>query len=218
MLDYPELSYSSNGSSSDSIFDYYPDSTQTPVSLLNTTKKFEYLRRQNFGFVFQESYLLNNLTNQINIQIPLFINGLSVQDNHLKKLINEFTLKNEMLSRRPSELSGGEAQRMAVIRAIVHSPKLILADEPTSNIPFKLGLDIFQFFTQWCHQDEERSLIWVTHNIEQAKVYGEHFIHLKDGIVEKQYDKQKAINNVSDKSILELNQDPSWLIFICVRF
>jgi len=61
MLDYPELSSSKNDATSNSIFDYYPDNTQNPVSLLNTTKKFERLRRQNFGFVFQESYLLNSV-------------------------------------------------------------------------------------------------------------------------------------------------------------
>src|SRR5690606_30852688 len=95
-------------------------------------------RRRNFGFVFQDINLLQMLTVEENIVLPLTLDGLPVSEmkRRIARLADQLTL-NEILNRRPDELSGGQAQRTAVGRALIHKPKLILADEPTGNLDSK---------------------------------------------------------------------------------
>lgn len=142
------------------------------------------LRRKAFGFVFQEGYLLKNLTSLANIKIPLFINGLDPAATPAAGFLDTVDLPAaEYGGRLPAELSGGEAQRVAIIRSIIHNPAVIIADEPSSRLDSRHGRQVMELLTGWCHARKDRSLIWVTHNQELARELAEHIIVLKDGKV-----------------------------------
>ena len=141
------------------------------------------LRRGTFGFIFQEGYLLGNLSNRINAQVPLFINGLKIDDAYVARLCECFGIEKDMLERVPAGLSGGEQQRLSVVRSMIHNPKIILADEPTSNIGHAMGMNVMKSLKEWRKSGEDRSLIWVTHNVEQSAEYSDYLIFLRDGKV-----------------------------------
>lgn len=95
-------------------------------------------RRRELGFVFQSFNLLNTLTVKENIVLPLTLDGISVREMNARvvELANKLGIEG-ILNKRTYEISGGQAQRTAIARALIHSPKLILADEPTGNLDSK---------------------------------------------------------------------------------
>jgi len=124
------------------------------------------LRRQNIGFVFQQFYLMPTLTARENIELPLLFSRKT--DN--KKRIDE-VLQMVGLSDRgdhlPGQLSGGEMQRVAIGRALINDPKIILADEPTGNLDSVTSQRIFELFRELNRKG--LTLVVVTHNIELAR-------------------------------------------------
>jgi len=124
------------------------------------------LRRQNIGFVFQQFYLMPTLTARENIELPLLFSRKT--DN--KKRIDEI-LQMVGLSDRgdhlPGQLSGGEMQRVAIGRALINDPKIILADEPTGNLDSVTSGKIYELFRKL--NDQGRTLVVVTHNLELAR-------------------------------------------------
>jgi len=124
------------------------------------------LRRQNIGFVFQQFYLMPTLTARENIELPLLFSRKT--DN--KKRIDE-VLQMVGLSDRgdhlPGQLSGGEMQRVAIGRALINDPKIILADEPTGNLDSVTSGKIYELFRKL--NDQGRTLVVVTHNLELAR-------------------------------------------------
>ncbi|MCX6669423.1 MAG: ABC transporter ATP-binding protein [Methanothrix sp.] len=124
------------------------------------------LRRQNIGFVFQQFYLMPTLTARENIELPLLFSRKT--DN--KKRIDE-VLQMVGLSDRgdhlPEQLSGGEMQRVAIGRALINDPKIILADEPTGNLDSGTSGKIYELFRKL--NDQGRTLVVVTHNLELAR-------------------------------------------------
>lgn len=127
------------------------------------------LRREYFGFVFQFHFLLHEFTALENVAIPLLIRGLKKKEAFE---ISFETLKKVGLEKRvkhkPSMLSGGECQRVAVARAIVHKPKVLLADEPTGNLDPKTASEVFSLIKE-LHSSENLTTIVVTHNEKIAK-------------------------------------------------
>jgi len=125
------------------------------------------LRKKNISIIYQQNNLLNDFTALENVAIPLMINGLSWKDSELKakKILSTVRLSGR-LDHFPSELSGGEQQRVAVARALITEPELILADEPTGSLDRKTAHEVFDLFQNL--RSKTRVIIYATHNRELA--------------------------------------------------
>jgi len=140
------------------------------------------LRRQNIGFVFQQFFLLPTLTVRENIELPLLFSRRNGYKSHVDEIMEVVGLESRA-EHLPSQLSGGEMQRVAIGRALVNEPKIILADEPTGNLDSATALKIFKLFQNLNGQG--LTLIIVTHNLELAKS-AHKTVQLRDGeIVQK---------------------------------
>jgi len=137
------------------------------ISNLNDEKQSEF-RRHSVGFVFQFFNLLPTMTAWENIAVPKLLDGarMSKVKSRALDLLALVGLA-ERAEHRPSELSGGQMQRVAVARALMMDPQLILADEPTGNLDTKTGAAIMGLLTDIAHQDG-RSVVMVTHNLDAA--------------------------------------------------
>jgi putative ABC transport system ATP-binding protein len=135
------------------------------------------LRRENIGFVFQQFYLLPTLTVRENIELPLLFSKKNGYKSQIDEVIELVGLKSRA-EHLPGQLSGGEMQRVAIGRALINEPKIILADEPTGNLDSATSLKIFQLFQNL--NKKGLTLIIVTHNMELAKS-AHKVIQLRDG-------------------------------------
>jgi len=122
------------------------------------------LRNSKIGFVFQFYHLLPEFTALENISIPLFIRGTGRKEalSRARKLLEEVGL-GDKAHYRPGQMSGGEQQRVAVARALVNEPKVLLADEPTGNLDWKTGEMVLRLILD-LHQKKDLSSVIVTHN------------------------------------------------------
>jgi putative ABC transport system ATP-binding protein len=138
------------------------------ISDLNDEKQSEF-RRHSVGFVFQFFNLLPTMTAWENVAVPKLLDGarMSTVKSRALDLLALVGLA-ERAEHRPSELSGGQMQRVAVARALMMDPPLILADEPTGNLDTKTGAAIMALLTDIAHQDG-RSVVMVTHNLDAAQ-------------------------------------------------
>lgn len=137
-------------------------------------------RRRNLGFVFQDINLLQMLTVEENLVLPLTLDGLSVPE--MERRIAETAARLDLtgiLKRRPDELSGGQAQRTAIGRALIHKPKIILADEPTGNLDSKSAKDVLELLSQ-INKNEKTTVVMVTHDPIAAS-YCDRVLFIKDG-------------------------------------
>lgn len=135
------------------------------------------IRRENIGFVFQQFYLLPTLNVRENIELPLLFSKKPIYQNKVEKIIEAVGLKNRA-SHLPHQLSGGEMQRVAIGRALVNEPKIILADEPTGNLDSHTADKIMELL--YSLNRHGLTLIIVTHNAELAR-FANKIIRLKDG-------------------------------------
>ena len=137
---------------------------------------------QNIGFVFQKFYLNNNLTALENVILHSLINKKMTKDERRKKAIKllELVGLENRLNHKPKELSGGEAQRVAIARSLINNPKIIIADEPTGNLDKTSELTIFKLLKEISKQD--KIVIVVSHN-ELIKEYADKVYYLDDGVL-----------------------------------
>lgn len=137
-------------------------------------------RNQNIGFIFQFHHLLPEFTALENVCIPAFINGKSVAEaeKRAKELLERLKLSHR-LSHKPSQLSGGEQQRVAVARALMNQPKLVLADEPSGNLDTDNAYALHKLFFE-LRDEFQQTFIIVTHN-EQLAEMADRKIVMKDG-------------------------------------
>jgi putative ABC transport system ATP-binding protein len=148
------------------------------------------LRRSSLGFIFQFFNLLPTFNAVENIELPLLLAGQSRPKARLRaKALLEKVGLYERAAHRPAQLSGGEQQRVAVARALIHSPKLLLADEPTGNLDSVNGQLVLQLIQKVC-ADENCAVLMATHSREAAD-QGDTLILLKDGQVTGLYPRQK---------------------------
>jgi putative ABC transport system ATP-binding protein len=138
------------------------------------------LRRRSIGFVFQSFHLLSNLTARENVLLPLELAGYTHRANRADTLLGEVGLR-ERGHHYPSQLSGGEQQRVAVARAFATSPPVLLADEPTGNLDRATGLLILDML-QRLKAEHGTTLVLVTHDPEVAKI-ADRVVRLQDGKV-----------------------------------
>ena len=147
-------------------------------------KKLSEFRNQHIGFVFQFHHLLPEFTALENICIPAFINGTIRKDAEAKAMeLLKFLDLADRYDHKPSELSGGEQQRIAVARALINSPAVVLADEPSGNLDSKNSKELHQLFFRLRDQYQQTFVI-VTHNEELANM-ADRKLTIKDGIIEK---------------------------------
>ena len=146
-------------------------------------KKLAAFRNKNIGFVFQFHHLLPEFTALENICIPAFIAGES-KSNTLNKAIQLLDYLNlrDRANHKPSMLSGGEQQRVAVARALINNPLVILADEPSGNLDSKNAKELHELFFKLREQTGQTFVI-VTHNQELAMM-ADRTLTIKDGKIE----------------------------------
>ncbi|HWY12870.1 MAG TPA: ABC transporter ATP-binding protein [Bacteroidia bacterium] len=153
----------------------------TDVYKLND-KKLAAFRNLNIGFVFQFHHLLPEFDALENVCMPALIANVSKKQAEVKakELLDYLGLK-DRLNHKPSELSGGEQQRVAVARALVNSPKIIFADEPSGNLDSKTAKELHQLFFN-LRKEFGQTFVIVTHNTELADMADRKLV-MKDGNV-----------------------------------
>ncbi len=148
-------------------------------------KQIAGFRNQTIGFVFQFHYLLEDFTACENVAIPHFIASGNWNEsvNEAKKLLTRVDMQSHY-DKYPNQLSGGEQQRVAVARAVVNRPEIILADEPTGNLDPRHSDEVIDLLIN-LNEEEHCSFIMVTHNIDIASRMSSHYI-LENGKLIKQ--------------------------------
>ena len=143
------------------------------------------IRAEHFGFVFQSSHLVPFLNVEEQLMLMLDVSGSTLTKQEKKEKVGQLLKRVGMAHRKdayPSSLSGGEKQRIAISRAIIHQPKIVFADEPTASLNSKRSKEVMQLI-----QDLTRSLhittLLVTHEEEMLQ-YADHIITMKDGLIE----------------------------------
>src|SRR5512132_672801 len=137
------------------------------------------LQKRNIGFVFQSFHLLDDLTVYENLELPLSYRDLKKSER--QAIVGDVLDKFNIVGKKdlyPSQLSGGQQQLVAVARAVIANPKVILADEPTGNLHSSQGREIMELFKKL--NDEGTTIIQVTHS-EVNATYGHRVIHIEDG-------------------------------------
>ncbi len=151
-----------------------------PANQLKEKQKVQY-HRSHIGFIFQAFHLIEEMNVYENIETPLVYRGIKGKER--KAMVADMLDRFNIVAKKdlfPSQLSGGQQQLVAIARAIVGSPKLLLADEPTGNLHSEQGKTIMDLLKQL--NNEGMTIIQVTHSEENAK-YGNRIIRLKDGYV-----------------------------------
>ncbi len=138
------------------------------------------IRRKNIGIVFQSFYLIPNYTALENVSLSLEINKFDNPKSKAKEILDRFGLSNRF-NNFPSQLSGGEQQRVAIARSVAMKPEIILADEPTGNLDSENTHKISNLLFNYI-EDENASLIMVTHDNNLANLT-KRKITIKDGVI-----------------------------------
>ena len=153
---------------------------EIPIYQLPIEKLADF-RREYLGFIFQSFQLIPYLTVIENVMLPLAITEKSNREQLkiAEEILEKMRLKGKG-KRLPDQLSGGEQERVAIGRALVNSPPILLADEPTGNLDSKTGKEIMELFKSL--NEEGQTVVMVTHNPENV-TYSSRSVHLRDGKV-----------------------------------
>jgi putative ABC transport system ATP-binding protein len=144
--------------------------------------KLAVFRRKNCGFVFQQMFLLDNMSIMDNV----LMSGLLTNADrkaivaYAKELLGQVGLTETIWRKFPTQLSGGENQRAAIVRALINRPKVVFADEPTGSLNSSAGAAVLDVLTEV--SDKGQNVIMVTHDINSAK-RGNRILYIKDGII-----------------------------------
>lgn len=140
------------------------------------------IRRTKLGFIFQDYYLMDSLTVEENIMLPMILGQENAQKmmDAAKEYAEKFQI-DHLLNKNPYELSGGEKQRVAICRALINNPDLILADEPTGNLDSK-SVKIVIEALRTINQEMKKTIVMVTHDPQMASNCRK-IILLKDGVI-----------------------------------
>ena len=139
-------------------------------------------RRNHCGFVFQQIYLIDGMSVMDNV----LSSGLLVSNDkkalvaRAKKLFQAVDISEATQKKFPTQISGGEAQRVGIVRALINSPEILFADEPTGALNSKTGLDVLNTLTRFHEQGQ--SVVMVTHDMRSAR-RGNRILYLKDGVI-----------------------------------
>jgi putative ABC transport system ATP-binding protein len=166
-------------------------------------EKIAQFRRTQLGFVFQAFNLLPTLTVEDNIVLPLTLDGEKVAV--MKKKVRDIAPRlgiEGLLNKRIAEISGGQAQRVAVARAMVHQPELLLADEPTGNLDTKSSKDVMGLLRQ-LNEEEQATILLVTHD-PLAASYCQRIVFIKDGELVHDVRRQGTQKEFYDEILVDL--------------
>lgn len=150
-------------------------------------QELAHFRRTTLGFVFQSFNLVNTLTVEENIMLPLTLEGVSAKE--MKQRVAETSKQlgiESLLNKRVYEISGGQAQRVAVARAVIQNPALLLADEPTGNLDSKSAKDVMEIFNM-LNKNNDSTILMVTHDSFVASYCKKVYI-IKDGSIYQRID------------------------------
>ena len=164
---------------------YLGDVDLTTLTEQNLTR----LRRDRIGFVFQAFNLLPALTAEENLLLPLRIAGVAPEASWVERMVGEVGLRHR-LTHRPSQLSGGEQQRLAVARALVSRPDVVFADEPTGNLDSRTSMALMEFLRRSVDEFGQ-TIVMVTHD-PAAAAYADRAVFLADGRVVDDLDEPTA--------------------------
>jgi putative ABC transport system ATP-binding protein len=144
-------------------------------------EKLADFRSQNLGFVFQAFHLIPYLTAQENVMLPLVVSSLKNEAKReaARKALEQVGL-GAKIDRLPNQLSGGEQERVAIARAIVNNPQILLADEPTGNLDSRMSNEVMALFREL--NGGGQTVVMVTHNPDNC-AYADRTIYLRDGRV-----------------------------------
>ena len=149
------------------------------------------IRNEKIGFIFQDFYLMDRLSVEENIMLPMIIGKKEI--HNMKKLARKYAEQfqiGHLLNKNPYELSGGEKQRVAICRALINNPELILADEPTGNLDSKSGKIVIDALNK-ISAEYHKTIVMVTHDPQMAS-YCNRIILLKDGKILEEIEKDKS--------------------------
>ncbi|NPV53230.1 MAG: ABC transporter ATP-binding protein [Firmicutes bacterium] len=159
-----------------------------PIGKLGA-KEMETLRRNTIGFIFQQFLLIPTMTALQNVMLPMYFAGVSAARQRATELLSRVGLGNRLLH-LPSQMSGGEIQRVAVARALAKSPSILLADEPTGNLDSRAAEDIFNLLHEINRSGT--TIVVVTHNSELAASLPR-IVSIRDGRVIADVKKDNSI-------------------------
>lgn len=168
-------------------------------------KELTLFRRRNIGIVYQDYSLIPTLTVAENITLPVTLDGKHVNDSKLQNILQLLGLS-DRTSHRPSELSGGECQRVAIGRALITEPAVIFADEPTGNLDSIAGKSFCELLSK-INKEQDATILMITHDCNVA-AYAENIFILKDGVIVEKF-KNEIVGNpkgINDKYLEVLGE------------
>lgn len=133
------------------------------------------------GFVFQEPHLIKNITVEANAELAFKAIGKSVSGSQIKELAKLFEI-DHLWYEPASTLSGGQAQRLSVLRALAVDPEILICDEPTSSLDDETANSLLKILSNWA-KNHNKAILWVTHNLSQAAEYSDYLVKVVDGRV-----------------------------------
>jgi len=166
-----------------------------------TTDQLALFRRKNCGFVFQQTYLVDSMSIMDNVLSA----GLLVNKNKkevvakAKKVLTSVDINEELWNKFPSQVSGGEAQRAGIARALVNTPRMVFADEPTGALNSKTGKDVLDALTKF--NENGQSIVMVTHDITSAR-RGSRILYVKDGEIAGELNLGKYVSGDKDRHMM----------------
>lgn len=155
-------------------------------------------RRKHCGFVFQQIYLIDGMSVMDNVLAA----GLLVNKDkkalveRARQLFSAVDISEETQNKFPTQISGGEAQRVGIVRALINSPEILFADEPTGALNSKTGLDVLDTLTKFNEQGQ--SVVMVTHDMRSAR-RGNRILYLKDGVILGECDLGKYVHGDDER-------------------
>lgn len=173
-------------------------------------KQLSSFHSQAISFIFQHYHLLDNQTALFNIMLPCLISGDSFHKAKDKALtlLNEFNMNKELFNKRAADLSGGERERIAILRAFINEPKVILADEPTGALDKNNAVLVMEALKK---ASQTSLVILVTHNKKLAYEYSDRIVHMHDGRI-VQDERIKPIKNNDEKlKIIKQKRNGGWV-------
>ena len=173
-------------------------------------KDLSLFHSQAVSFIFQHYHLLNKQTVLYNVMVPALISGMNEKDakEEAIKLLESFSINKELFNKRCSDLSGGERERVAILRSFINKPKVILADEPTGALDKVNSVLVMEELKK---RSKNALVILVTHNNQLAYEYSDRIIHMQDGHIVKD-ERNNHIYNQLDKIVLnKKRRNSNWI-------
>lgn len=173
-------------------------------------KKMTAFRNQAVSYIFQHYHLLENQTALFNVMLPSLIKGENYQKSRKMavNLLKNFAINEELFDKRCADLSGGEKERIAILRSLINNPKVILADEPTGALDKSNSLLVMNTLKE---RSKDSLVIMVTHNKRLAEQYSDRIIHMSDGKVVKDERRNTLFDNKAKVVIKNNKSNSVWL-------